>query len=1019
MKTVGLDIGIASVGWSYVDLENSKIIDAGVRIFERAENPKDGASLAEPRRLARGARRRTRRKRQRLDKVLSLMKEAGLPIEVIVGDEYQKSIQNTLTSPWKLRADAIHRILTPEETVQVIYHIAKRRGFQSNRKSSSKASEEGALLEGARLLQEEMQEKGYQTIGELLAHKEKPKNRSGQYNHTVFRDLLRRELDLIFEKQKEFGNKFLSDELKKNIEKYAFHNNPLKSSISLVGKCTFESQELRAPKMSPTAEHFVGISKVNNLKLTDHGTGSEFTLTQENRLQIIQMAFEKASVTFKQIRKELGIPENYLFNLATYRKTKEDQDTFEKIKENAEKAKLLEFKGFHELRKAISTVNDTYWNEIKDHFEKLDQIVFAYTFFNEEEEVRENIPFELPQEIFDELLKKLQLKGTVNLSLKALYKILPLMKTGLRYDEACLEAGYHHSRSGIGSGSKLPVFENLRNPVVQRALTQARKVINMLVREYGMPDAFNIELARDLSRPWDERKKIERIQKGNQEYKNKILQQAEEFFERIPSSEDFLKFRLWKEQEGFCFYSGNYIEPNILKDPLATQIDHALPYSRTYNDSWANKVLCLTDENQKKGNQTPFEYLDPKGRWEAFQKAIDRLPFNKKRLLLTKNLDEKVAENFKERNLNDTRYIARELKSHIQNNLKPNSNIKTLARTRSGQLTARLRGLWGFPDKNREDNDLHHAIDATVVACTTEDMVQKVARWSKYAKKDDPNGLTCELAKPWENFRDDVLSKAKEIFISRAPSRKGKGPLHKETIKSVRIAPDGKRKIVKRMSISDLKIKDLQNLVDAEIGENGEVSGRNKNLYKVLFDRLMEFGDDPKKAFEKPVYMPAKEGKQAPQILGVNVITSDKSGVPVHRGIADNGAMVRVDVFEHKGKFYLSPVYTYHIAKKELPNRVIKAHTDEENWPEINDDYHFLFSLYTNDYFKVTSKKGEVVEGYYIGTHRGTGSMNYRKHLGGKDSELSTGILNMKTFEKYQVDIKGKLYKVHKESRRV
>mgnify|MGYP001098008245 CR=1 FL=1 len=57
---IGLDIGIASVGWAVVALDNNElpygIINMGSRIFDAAENPKDGASLALPRREARSMR---------------------------------------------------------------------------------------------------------------------------------------------------------------------------------------------------------------------------------------------------------------------------------------------------------------------------------------------------------------------------------------------------------------------------------------------------------------------------------------------------------------------------------------------------------------------------------------------------------------------------------------------------------------------------------------------------------------------------------------------------------------------------------------------------------------------------------------------------------------------------------------------------------------------------------------------------------------------------------------------------
>ena len=74
---LGLDIGITSVGWSIINLdtndEPTRIEDLGVRIFDRAENPKNGESLALPRRTARGTRRRLRRRKHRLERIKRLL----------------------------------------------------------------------------------------------------------------------------------------------------------------------------------------------------------------------------------------------------------------------------------------------------------------------------------------------------------------------------------------------------------------------------------------------------------------------------------------------------------------------------------------------------------------------------------------------------------------------------------------------------------------------------------------------------------------------------------------------------------------------------------------------------------------------------------------------------------------------------------------------------------------------------------------------------------------------------------
>ena len=49
---------------------------------------------------------------------------------------------------------------------------------------------------------------------------------------------------------------------------------------------------------------------------------------------------------------------------------------------------------------------------------------------------------------------------------------------------------------------------------------------------------------------------------------------------------------------------------------------------------------------------------------------------------------------------------------------------KKQVRAVNGAITAYLRKRWGLPQKNRE-TDTHHAMDAVVIACCTDGMIQK------------------------------------------------------------------------------------------------------------------------------------------------------------------------------------------------------------------------------------------------------------------------------------------------------
>ena len=76
---LGLDLGIASVGWAAIEIDKETetsigLLDCGVRTFERAEVPKTGDSLAKARREARSTRRLIRRRSHRLLRLKRLLK---------------------------------------------------------------------------------------------------------------------------------------------------------------------------------------------------------------------------------------------------------------------------------------------------------------------------------------------------------------------------------------------------------------------------------------------------------------------------------------------------------------------------------------------------------------------------------------------------------------------------------------------------------------------------------------------------------------------------------------------------------------------------------------------------------------------------------------------------------------------------------------------------------------------------------------------------------------------------------
>ena len=651
---------------------------------------------------------------------------------------------------------------------------------------------------------------------------------------------------------------------------------------------------------------------------------------------------------------------------------------------------------------------------------------------------------------FDSLqLENLNFDKFIQLSLKALHKILPLMQQGLRYDEACAEIyGDHYGKKTEENHLLLPQIpaDEIRNPVVLRTLTQARKVINGVVRLYGSPARIHIETGREVGKSYQDRRELEKRQEENRKQREKAINEIKILFPNFsgePKAKDILKMRLYYQQNAKCLYSGKPLELHRLFEQKYVEVDHALPFSRTWDDSFNNKVLVLANENQNKGNLTPFEWLDGKNnseRWRAFKALVETsaFPYAKKQRILSQKLDEK---GFIERNLNDTRYVARFLCNFIADNMHLTGEGKRKVFASNGQITALLRHRWGLA-KSREDNDRHHALDAVLVACSTVAMQQKITRFVRFEEGNVFTGervdretgeiIPLYFPAPWELFREEVEIRifsddpklelenrliarpqanhefVQPLFVSRMPTRKMTGQGHMETIKSAKRLNEGLSVI--KMPLTKLRLKDLESMVNRE---------REKELYEALKARLEAFNDDPAKAFAEPFM---KKGGAI--VKSVRVEQVQKSGVLVRdgNGVADNASMVRVDVFTKGGKYFLVPIYTWQVAKGILPDRAVIAFKNEEEWELMDENATFQFSLYQNDLVKLVTKK-KTIFGYFNGLNRATGNIDIKEHDLEKSKvkdgiHQSIGIKLALSFEKYQVDELGKNIRLCKPSKR-
>lgn len=337
---VGLDCGIASVGFCVVALDSNdepkRIVKLGSRIFDRAENPKDGSSLAKPRREARGLRRRVRRHQHRLERIRYMLVKDG----IVSQSELSSMFCGQLSDIYELRTAALDKPISNIEFARVLINLAQRRGFKSNRKidENTKDKETGKLLGAIERNRESIIERGYRTVGEMLFKDERyskyKRNKGEDYLNTVSRDMIADEIKKIFDSQRRFGMAFASEKIENEYTDIVMSQRPFdlgpgdgnEKSPSpyagnqiekMVGKCTFFPNEYRAAKATYSFQLFSLLQGINNITLTDNA-GNTFALSQQERNIIKEYCFNTSNVTYASIRKKLGISSDYKFKNITY-----------------------------------------------------------------------------------------------------------------------------------------------------------------------------------------------------------------------------------------------------------------------------------------------------------------------------------------------------------------------------------------------------------------------------------------------------------------------------------------------------------------------------------------------------------------------------------------------------------------------------------------------------------------------------------------------------------------------------
>ncbi len=731
------------------------------------------------------------------------------------------------------------------------------------------------------------------------------------YDFYITRDLVEDEFDQLWQAQKPRHPKNLSEEAYKQLKKALLDQRPLKPQQ--VGKCTLEPTQERAPKALPSFQYFRILQEVNNLEIRLPGQASH-KLTQEQRDKLVSKLLGAGKVSFDAMRKtHLKLPENVLFNIESEKRKHLDGDKTATVLASGKTAKraarwgkawrdlsltkqdaIVEIlvgyeadgRHFDDIAKSVADALEITQSKVKKLLATTDEAVLHDWLVTD---------FGLDEQAAIAVASAPIPTGHGNLGRTALAKIIPELalwqefisqETGeviappRTYDLAVLAAGYdshsdldgkdtvhylpyygkvldRHVAFGTGEPTDRPEkqFGKLANPTVHVAMNQVRKVTNALIRKMGCsPEQIVVEVARDLPLSAQGKKDLETKQKENQDKndaRRKILLDRGE----QDNYDNRMRLRLWEELNPKdplnrrCPYTGE----NIGIDKLFTkdvEIDHILPFSRTFDDSPANKTVSMRYANQYKGRKTPNEAFSqsPEGYdWDRIEQTIHAMPAYKKWRFAPDAMDrfDEDEKGFLARQLGDTRYISRLSKTYLK---ATGADVWVV----TGRLTAHLRHVWGLdsvlaghnqqeaanPQKNRNDHR-HHAVDAITIGLTSRAMLKKMSDAAKQAEKMDSHKLMLDFKEPWPAFRNDVVASIDKIIVSHKPDHGVQGALHDPLPYGEVIDPiSGEKRLVKRMKIDALSFKQIENIGDLKI--RADLVARREGLKGTELAKMLE-----------------------------------------------------------------------------------------------------------------------------------------------------------------------------------
>ena len=1010
-RVLGLDLGSASIGWAIIE-ENSceilndsdtsqqdKIVAIGSRIIPLTTDESNQFSKGQA--ITKNSDRtanRTQRKgfdRYQLRRALLLdeLKRRGIYDGAPLGLGKLEL--------WGLRAKATFEQISLVELGRVLCHINQKRGYRTA-KSDFGDKKLGAHVQQVVDRYREIKEQGV-TVGQFMYNSLCADDAFRCKECTYPRIAYVEEYDAIMACQKTFYPDVLTDECIAHIRDYIiFHQRPLKSCKHLVGRCELERCDVvvddsgrvrnQGPKVAPRSSPLFQACKIwesiNNLNIHNRVNDTlHISLEQKQKIYDYMRVNEKLGA--KELAKLLGVKPTEWFCGKAVGKGLQGDTTYFAIKKalgNHPKAtELLRFELEVVDGAKVNTETGEVTKVVDASFERepLYQLWHTLYSISDIEELHRILKIKFGIDDDDDVVEALcQIDfvkaGYGNKSSRAMRKILPYLQEGMQYYDAKIAAGYDDTSLTKDQNEAreladrlLPIQKNeLRQPVVEKVLNQLVNLVNALMSEYGRFDEIRVELARELKQSREERESATREITKNQKVNEAIAKRISEEYGLIPTRSRIQKYKMWEETSETCIYCG---KPVGVKDFLlgfGVEVEHIIPRSVLFDDSFSNKACSCRACNKEKNNRTAYDYMSSKGEGElaAYIDRVNDLAENKKisntkrKKLLMKAQD--IPSDFIERQLRESQYIAKKAKEML---LSICHNVYAT----SGSITDFVRHIWGWDevlhtlnfnryraagltemverdvngakveverikDWSKRMDHRHHAIDALTIACTKQGYIQRInnlnslkdasfkpldhgeqsaevkqrlTRLERYIQQ-QPHFSTAEVERAVEGIAVSFKSGKRAASVGKRYVHKG-----------------GKRVcvqrgvIIPRGALSEESV--YGRIRNSESGKQeyvikykvGTITLKDvdyvvdRRIREILRERLERFGGKPEKAFAEPVL-----DHQGREIKSVRCYTGLNATVPLRYN--ENGEAIA----------FVKPGNNHHVAIYEDENGKLQEH---------------------------------------------------------------------------------------------